>query len=160
MPTQWQDDTIFDASHTLFGFFAQDQWRASDKLTVTYGLRYDFESYPEPYILEKDLNNIQPRVGLAYAYSPRGVVRAGYGLFTDRLASSVGQLLTASGWSARGDLPAAQALFPGVAPIRGRFFQNTVGGPAAPVAALAFLTTEWFPPPPAPDSPTTWTGAW
>jgi Carboxypeptidase regulatory-like domain/TonB dependent receptor len=140
VPAQWQDDTVFDESHSLLGFFAQDQWRATDKLTVTYGLRYDLESYPEPYILEKDVDNIQPRLGLAYAYSPRGVIRAGYGLFTDRLASSVGQLLTASGWSARGDLASAQTLFPGVAPVRGRFFQNTVGGPAAPVAALAFLT--------------------
>jgi len=140
VPSQWQDDAVFEEGHSLLGFFAQDEWRATPKLTVNYGLRYDLESYPEPYIVEQDKNNIQVRLGLAYAYSRHGVIRAGYGLFTDRLASSVGQLLTASGWSARGDLASAQALFPGVAPVRGRFFQNTVGGPAAPVAALAFLT--------------------
>jgi hypothetical protein len=141
VPTQWQDDARFDESHSLFGVFAQDQWKASPKLTLTYGLRYDLESYPEPFILSKDTNNIQARVGAAYAYSARGVIRAGYGLFTDRLASSVGQLLTASQWSARGDLASAQSLFPGVAPVHGLFFQNTVAGPAAPPAALAFLTT-------------------
>src|SRR3954468_12266904 len=27
---------------TLFGFYAQDAWRASRKLTLTYGLRYDY----------------------------------------------------------------------------------------------------------------------
>jgi hypothetical protein len=90
---------------------------------------------------------VQPRLGLAYAYSPRGVVRAGYGIFTDRLASSVGQLLTASQWSARGDLANAQVLFPGVAPIRGRFYQNTIGGPGAPAPALTFLTTGQLPTP-------------
>jgi hypothetical protein len=141
VPSQWQDDTTFDGSHRLLGFFVQDQWKATPKLTLTYGVRYDIESYPKPYIQEQDRDNFQPRVGIAYAYSPRGVVRAGYGIFTDRLASSVGQLLTASGWSSRGDLPGAQAVFPGVAPVRGRFFQNTVAGPAAPPAALAFLTT-------------------
>jgi hypothetical protein len=140
VPSIWNNDTRFNESHSLFGFFAQDQWRATPKLTLTYGLRYDFESYPKPFIQKKDLNNVQPRLGIAYAYSPRGVVRAGYGIFTDRLASSVGQLLTASLWSARGDLPSAQVLFPGVAPIRGRFYQNTIGGPGAPPAALAFLT--------------------
>ncbi len=140
-PPPGRTTPLFDESHSVFGLFAQDQWRAISKLTLTYGLRYDLESYPEPYIPKQDTNNFQPRVGFAYAYSPRGVVRAGFGIFTDRLVSSVGQVFTASGWSSRGDLPSAQILFPGVAPVHGRFCQTTVGGPAAPAAALAFLTT-------------------
>src|SRR5262245_49211886 len=147
VPTIWQDDTQFNVKHSIFGLFVQDQWRATRKLTLNLGVRYDLESYPEPYLLKKDSNNVQPRIGVAYAYSPRGVVRAGYGIFTDRIASSVGQLLTASEWSARGDLANAQSLFSGVAPIRGRFYQNTLGGPAAPVAAFAFLTTGAVPAP-------------
>jgi hypothetical protein len=147
VPTVYQDETIFEESHSIFGVFAQDQWKATSKLTLTLGLRYDVESYPEPFIMKKDSNNVQPRVGFAYAYSPKGVIRAGFGIFTDRIASSVGQLLTASQWSARGDLANGQTLFPGVAPVRGRFYQNTIGGPGAPIAATAFLTRGVVPEP-------------
>jgi len=145
VPTEWQDDTGWDFSDSSYGFFAQDQVRAGSRLTLTYGLRYDFEHYPSRYISEADMNNIQPRLGAAYAYSDRGVIRAGYGVFTDRLASSVGQLFTATEWSSGGYLPNTQALFPTVAPIQGRFEQRTVAGPAAPPAALTFLRTGQVP---------------
>jgi hypothetical protein len=141
VPSEWRDATLFDMDYTSIGFFAQDTWSATSKLTLTYGLRYDLEDYPEPYITKPDRNNVQPRLGLAYAYSPRGVVRAGFGVFTDRLVSSVGQVFTASTWSSRGDLPNARVLFPAVAPVVGRFRQTTVGGPGAPPAAVTFLTT-------------------
>jgi hypothetical protein len=88
---------------------------------------------------------VQPRVGAAYAYSSRGVVRAGYGVFADRLASSVGQLFNATQWSSAGSLPNAQRLFPTIAPIQGTFQQRIVGGAAAPIAARTFLTTGQVP---------------
>ena len=141
VPPAWQDDTLFAVDHSSFGVFAQDQWNVSSKLTLNYGVRYDLESYPEPYVTRKDTNNIQPRVGVAYAYSPRGVFRAGFGIYDDRLFSSVGQVLTASAWSSRGDQPNALVLFPDVARITGRFRQVTATGPLAPPAAVAFLTT-------------------
>ncbi len=147
VPSVWENDTTFAESHSVVGLFVQDQWKASQKLTLTYGVRYDVESYPKPFIQRQDRNNLQPRVGFAYSYSPRGVIRAGYGIFSDRIASSVGQLLTASQSSARGDLPNGKLLFPTVAPIRGRFYQNTSGGPGAPPAAVTFLTTGQVPAP-------------
>jgi hypothetical protein len=85
-----------------FGFFAQDTWRATRKLTVNYGLRYDVEISPlfapatainaaaekQFGVVEgipRDYKNVAPRIGLAW--DPRGngktVVRAGYGLFYD-----------------------------------------------------------------------------
>jgi outer membrane receptor protein involved in Fe transport len=141
VPSVWDSATQFDFQSTSFGVFAQDQWRPTPKLSLSYGVRYDVESYPERYVAKKDLDNIQPRLGIAYAYSPTGVLRAGFGIFDDRLASSVGQVFTTAEWSSRGDLPNAQLLFPGVATVPGRFRQVTVGGPAAPAAAIAFLTT-------------------
>ena len=141
VPPAWSDSTVFDASHSSFGVFAQDQWTVNSRLTVTYGLRYDVESYPTTFVAEKDTNNFQPRVGFAYAYSPKGVIRAGFGVFDDRLVSSVGQVFTAAQWSSRGDSPNAQVLFPDVALIAGRFRQTTVAGPPATPAAINFLTT-------------------
>ncbi|HEX6737286.1 MAG TPA: TonB-dependent receptor, partial [Vicinamibacteria bacterium] len=141
VPSAWDSATRFDFDHSSFGLFAQDQWRATRRLTLTYGVRYDLESYPDRYVTKRDSNNVQPRLGLAYAYSPKGVFRAGVGIFHDRLASSVGQVFTTAEWSSRGNLPNAAALFPGVAPIPGRFRQTVLPGPPATPAAITFLTT-------------------
>src|SRR2546427_3245524 len=145
VPSDWVDATRFAINHSSYGFFAQDHWQAASRLSLTYGVRYDVEAYPAEFILEKDLNNVQPRVGAAFQYSPRGVIRGGYGLFFDRLAGSVGQLFNATQWSSAGSLPNAQLLFPTVAPLHARFQQRTVGGAAAPVAARTLLTTGQVP---------------
>jgi hypothetical protein len=141
VPASYHDDTQFDRDHSSFGVFAQDEWAVSRKLTLTYGLRYDLEQYPDFFVNKRDSNNVQPRAGFAYAFSPKSVLRGGAGIFTDRLASSVGQVFTAAEWSSRGDADNAVILFPSVARIRGRFRQTTVGGPGAPPAAVTFLTT-------------------
>jgi outer membrane receptor protein involved in Fe transport len=87
-------------------FYAQDTWRASPKLTVNYGLRYEFY-FPETInapgngaVLNPDTgylyvagiggvasnmnwqrrdNTWSPRVGIAYQVRPETVIRAGYG---------------------------------------------------------------------------------
>jgi outer membrane receptor protein involved in Fe transport len=144
-PSQWADATKFTMDYSSFGVFAQDQWTVTPKLTLNYGLRYDLESYPEQYIAKRDANNFQPRLGFAYSYNPKGVIRGGFGTFTDRLVGSVGQVMTASAWSSRGDQPNALVLFPSVARLAGRFRQMNAVGPAAPPAAVTFLTTGQVP---------------
>lgn len=123
-------------NHNAYGFFGQDEWKATPKLTLTLGLRYDFETYPELFVQSRDLNNFQPRVGLAYAFSPRTVVRAGFGIFNDRHFSSIGQLLTTVQLGSAGHEPNASVVFPEVAPVRGLFIQPTVGGPVAPTSTI------------------------
>jgi hypothetical protein len=77
------------------------------------------------------MNNVQPRLGVAYAFSPRTVVRAGFGIFNDRQFASIGQQASVIQLGSAGDQPNANVVFPGVAPIRGLFIQPTVGGPVA-----------------------------
>jgi outer membrane receptor protein involved in Fe transport len=91
IPTNWQNAYLPSQTvnfsetldHSYFGFFAQDQWRVTPKLTFNYGLRYDFETG-----LSKQINpnykGIQPRVGLAYSPDPKTVIRAGFGIFDSR----------------------------------------------------------------------------
>ncbi len=54
-----------DITHAYYGFFAQDQWRLTPKLTLNYGLRWDFEKGLEDEI-NTDYKGFQPRVGIAY----------------------------------------------------------------------------------------------
>jgi Carboxypeptidase regulatory-like domain len=76
--------------HKLFDVYAQDQWRPASNLTVTLGLRYDIDFFPSASDIRlngkmhpTNYGNVQQRVGLAYSFRQgRGVVRAGFGLFT------------------------------------------------------------------------------
>ncbi len=91
IPTNWQNaylpsETVnFSETldHSYYGFFAQDQWRVTPKLTFNYGVRYDFETGLSKQI-DPNYKGIQPRVGLAYSPDPKTVIRAGYGIFDSR----------------------------------------------------------------------------
>src|SRR5262249_8015226 len=65
------------------GFFAQDQWRVTPKLTLNYGLRWDYETGLGDTV-DNYYKAFQPRVGLAYSPDKHTVIRAGFGLFSDR----------------------------------------------------------------------------
>jgi Carboxypeptidase regulatory-like domain/TonB dependent receptor len=66
------------------GFFIQDEWRASSRLTLNAGLRYDLQFLPAP--INTDTDNLAPRFGLAYAAGDRKtVIRAGAGFYYDRV---------------------------------------------------------------------------
>ena len=76
-----------------YSFFAQDQFRATPRLTLNYGLRYDLQVLAQPkqcnpaFALTCHIpyskNNVSPRVGFAYALDRKGgtVVRGSFGLF-------------------------------------------------------------------------------
>lgn len=70
-------------NHGYWGFFAQDQWRVTPKLTLNYGLRYDFET-GLGFFVNPFRRGVQPRVGIAYSPDSKTVIRAGYGIFFDK----------------------------------------------------------------------------
>jgi hypothetical protein len=67
------------------GLYVQDEWRATSRLTLNLGVRYDVEGLPT---VRADTNNISPRIGLAYSPWRSGatVIRSSFGLFYDRVA--------------------------------------------------------------------------
>ncbi|MBV9343086.1 MAG: TonB-dependent receptor [Acidobacteria bacterium] len=67
--------------HTYSGFFAQDNWRASERFTLNLGVRADGETWPNG-VLDTQWG-VDPRLGIAY--SPGRwhnlVIRVGSGIF-------------------------------------------------------------------------------
>jgi hypothetical protein len=90
-----------------YSFFAQDQFRATRRLTLNYGLRYDLQVLPQPnpcnpgYAatchIPYSKNMLSPRVGFAYSLDSKNstVIRGAFGLFyiqTDLLDVSQGTI--------------------------------------------------------------------
>ncbi len=82
LPSQAQNFSE-NLNHSYWGFFAQDQWRITPKLTLNYGARYDLET-GLGFFVNGDRRGIQPRIGIAYSPDSKTVIRAGYGIFYDR----------------------------------------------------------------------------
>ncbi|MGI8746049.1 MAG: TonB-dependent receptor [Bryobacteraceae bacterium] len=99
-----------------YAFFVQDSWRTTERLTLNYGLRYDFFNYAQPSVknpdpglaamgldtsrIHRDPNNIAPRFGFAYKANQAGtiVARGGYGIYYGRTPS----ILTGTAFSQNG----------------------------------------------------------
>jgi hypothetical protein len=99
---------VVNATIREYGFYAEDQWRVTNKLTVTLGARYEYSHAPQPPITNPDWPetgkihtgplDLAPRVGIAYRLNDKTVVRGGFGTFYARfLGSLVDNLWTTNG---------------------------------------------------------------
>ena len=95
------DSPVFRPQQYYLIGFLQDSWRATDRLTLELGLRYDFysvvkeaEGRARPFFVEDnafsddpdnfydpDKNNFAPRLSAAYQLNDLTALRAGFGLF-------------------------------------------------------------------------------
>jgi hypothetical protein len=80
--TQTFGDPVVSQGNPNLGIYAQDVWRIRTGLTLNAGLRYDLQFLDT---INTDKNNISPRLGLAWAVTPKTVVRVSGGLFFDRV---------------------------------------------------------------------------
>ena len=79
LPTTFTQRTgSADVDYTFFefGWFVQDTWTLSKKLSVSLGLRQEMQSHLD------DKNNLMPRLGATWAPG-KFTVRGGYGIFYD-----------------------------------------------------------------------------
>ncbi|MEX2180214.1 MAG: TonB-dependent receptor plug domain-containing protein [Gemmatimonadaceae bacterium] len=78
-----------DLSQTLIGAFVEDRWRATPSLTVTLGLRWDYDDLTSRGGSSPDLNNFQPRASVNWVAGPSTVLRAAAGLYAGKFPYAI-----------------------------------------------------------------------
>ena len=82
--TQTFGATEVSQTNPNLGFYLQDEWKASPRLTLNGGLRYDLQWLET---IQTDTGNLGPRAGFVWSPSERrrGLVRGSAGRFYDRV---------------------------------------------------------------------------
>jgi hypothetical protein len=80
------DSAVVDPRSTSAFAFVQEDMKINSATTLNLGLRYDVEQVGNVrnYSAPADLNNVQPRVGVAWRPADHTVVRGGVGLYTQQ----------------------------------------------------------------------------
>jgi hypothetical protein len=113
--TPFSGTTLRNTAQNNFAFYMQDSWKLLPRLTMNYGVRWDYfgviseaggqfsnfdPALPGPVLTDqlypKDWNNFSPRLSFAWDVfgSGKTVVRAGWGMFYDAFSQDffIGQL--------------------------------------------------------------------
>jgi hypothetical protein len=118
-------DFIYYGDQTAFYGYVNDSWRATEKLTLNLGLRYEFTAVPVGERMQKlniaasvpglvtfdspqpQKHNFFPRVGINYAIDPNTSMRMGFGIAGDILDDNLGLLSFPPQYSSTNDVDAA-----------------------------------------------------
>ena len=136
--------TAFSFATVDYAAFIQDTWHLKPQLTLSWGLRYDYEQMPSPQIANSleprtsafpsDKNNWGPRVGLNWDVTGKGetILRGGYGIFYGRIINStISNAITNTGM-ATGQLSLTVLNNQAGAPVYPNLLPNASASPSKP----------------------------
>jgi hypothetical protein len=151
---------------TRYGFYAQDDFKVTSKLTLNLGARYDIMPYPREKhnrlsnfdpatrtmliagqntsirLRAIDYKDVAPRIGLAYGPGFKTVIRAAYGIgFVDPVGS--GSILNSNEFNIPFYFRDNITLFPFTAPtyrLSSQLPALTVPSPSSPTGDQRYLT--------------------
>lgn len=78
----------FGTPQRIYSVFVEDQWQATDDLSLTLGVRWDYDNLTN-VAGGGDFNNIAPRFAFNYTPAANVAIRGGVGLFTEKLPYAV-----------------------------------------------------------------------
>ena len=134
-----------DFHNNDYAVFFEDSWKASSKLTLNLGVRYDVGTIPQPKMpntltplttlytstINIPKNQIAPRIGVAWQITPKTVLRTGYGIFYAKSTNS-------TYYATR---------------VENGVIQQTFSCTPTSCPSLAFPNVIWTPPGPTPVAP-------
>lgn len=93
--SRYAGDGLTDATTYENSFFAQDDWRVNEDLTLNLGMRYEYVTAPYGFFsnAKPDVNNFAPRIG--FAWNPKNmlggkaVLRAGFAISYDQVFQNI-----------------------------------------------------------------------
>ena len=81
--------TTFGRAQDLLGLFAEDELRLGSRLTAQVGVRWDYDDLTRSGGHAADLNNLAPRLSLNWQPNDRSALKAGYGIFYEKLPYAI-----------------------------------------------------------------------
>jgi hypothetical protein len=139
-----------------YDFFAQDQWKATSRLTINLGVRYEYSQMPQPSRcnpvftetchIHSPLNDPMPRVGLAYRLDNKTVLRAGFGTYYARVPAAMLQDLFTTGTGvvvSSISLSNTQAAQVAAGPVFPNILPGVPSGIATGSTSLQFVDSNW-----------------
>ena len=79
----------YGTTQTIYGAYLEDQFQLNDRLTLSLGLRYDYDNLSRGGSARGDYNNVAPRTSFNYQLNSRSAVRGGYGIFYDKILYAI-----------------------------------------------------------------------
>lgn len=75
----------FGKTQNITSFYMEDLWSVSEKLNLTFGLRYDYDNLSKGGGNKGDYNNLAPRFNFNYELTPNSIIRGGYAIAYDKV---------------------------------------------------------------------------